>query len=66
MALLLQQIGVFSIIIILATEESIPDIIIIIIIIIITIKKGQQCKAMRERYTPYQSKYLLQLQKTNL
>ena len=30
-------------------------IIIIIIIIIITNKKGQQCKAGREWYTPYQS-----------
>ena len=29
--------------------------IIIIVIIIIIIKIGQQCKAERERYTPYQS-----------
>ena len=28
----------------------------IILIIIIIIKKGQQCKAGREWYTPYQSK----------
>ena len=31
------------------------EFIIIIIIIIIIIKKGQQCKAEREWYTPYQS-----------
>ena len=31
------------------------SIIIIIIVIIILIKKGRQCKAEREWYTPYQS-----------
>ena len=32
-----------------------PHVIIIIIIIIIIIKRGWQCKAGRERWTPYQS-----------
>ena len=36
------------------TSKPTPFIIIIIIIIII-IKKGRQCKAEREWYTPYQS-----------
>ena len=35
--------------------ERNDDIIVIIIIIIIIIKKGWQCKAGRERLTPYQS-----------
>ena len=38
-----------------ATEPWKTIIIIIIIMIIIIIKKGRQCKAGRERLTPYQS-----------